>query len=477
MKGVFVSEMDPKQDLIFKVLDTLKTKVSELNYNNWFKASHWSYDSDTLVKIQVPNKFIRDWIQENYLEIIKFEFFKTTGMEHEIVFKIGGPVSPISQEIPLLSTRTSLIPALSSPLAVSPVTSTSTTLASTKTFSSDSNINPRYTFGNYVVGNSNQFVNAACQAVATHPAKNYNPLFIYGGVGLGKTHLLNAICLEVLKTNPHWKVRLVTGEQFTNEVINSIRYQKTYELRQKYRNNCDIFLIDDVQFIAGKERTMEEFFHTFNALYELRKQIVLTSDKLPKDIPDLEERVRSRFSWGLMADIQSPDLETRVAILKKKAEEDHIPLSDEVAHLIASRVKSNVRDLEGTLIRVNAFASLSSVPVSLELVTDALRKTLSFQPSLSIEQVQQMVADHFQLKIADLKSPRRHKNLAVPRQIAMYLCKKHIHASYPEIGEKFGGKDHTTVIHAFQKITGCVDQDLSLRSNIEHLEKMISHHH
>jgi len=490
-RGIFVSETDLKQELILKVLDALKTKVSEFNYNNWFKTSSLSFDGDTLggtplVKIQVPSKFVRDWIQENYLAIIKFEFFKLTGIEHEVVFKIGAlPSTPLltapativstSQEttLTLPSPKITAVPRDTAPIL--PLYNGAQRGAAPKIPNPDANLNPRYTFDNYVVGNSNQFVHAASRAVATNPAKNYNPLFIYGGVGLGKTHLLNAICLDILRVNPYWKVRLLTGEQFTNEVINSIRYQKTFELRQKYRNNCDILLIDDIQFIAGKERTMEEFFHTFNALYECRKQIILTSDTLPKDIPNLEERLRSRFSWGLMADIQAPDLETRVAILKKKAEEDAIPISDEVAHYIAARVKANVRDLEGTLVRVSALASLSSVPISLELVAELLKKTASaFQPSLSIEQVQQMVADHFQLKIADLKSPRRHKNLAFPRQIAMYLCKKHIRASYPEIGQKFGGKDHTTVIHAFQKITDSVERDSSLKSNIEQLEKLLS---
>ncbi len=456
-KGEKVNQLS-REECVSKVLDTLKTKVSEFHYNNWFKTSLWSYEGENSVKIQVPSKFVRDWISENYLEIIKFEFFKLTGREYEIIFKIA----PFT--IPASSVVTSSPSETPTPTRASSVAQTSP-------------LNPRYTFSNFVVGSSNQFVNAACQAVAAQPARNYNPLFIYGGVGLGKTHLLHAISHEVLKKNPQGKVRFVTGEVFTNEVINSIRYQKTFELRQKYRVQCDLLLIDDVQFIAGKERTMEEFFHTFNALYEARKQIVMTSDVLPKDMPNMEERLRSRFGWGLMADIQPPELETRAAILKKMGEEEKIHLPDEVCHFIAQHVKTNVRDLEGSLIRIAAMASLSKVPITTELAREVLKKTVShLSNSLTIETIQQMVANYFQLRVIDLKSPRRHKNLSYPRQIAMYLCKKHVKASYPEIGQKFGGKDHTTVIHAFHKIRDTADSDLALKDNLDHLEKIIHHH-
>ncbi len=460
-----------ENELIAQVLDSLKTKVSEFNYNNWFKNSSWSYEGQGVVKIQVPSKFVRDWICEHYLQVIKFECFKLTGIEHDVVFKIQ-PIHLAAQSGRALESVavTEKVEAVKS---LGGVAASSTVVGAPSLYPQ---LNPRYTFDNYVVGNSNQFVNAACRAVVSNPARNYNPLFIYGGVGLGKTHLLNAICLEILKTHPGWKIRLVTGEQFTNEVVSAIRYQKTYELRQKYRVQCDLLLIDDVQFIAGKERTMEEFFHTFNALYEARKQIVMTSDVLPKDIPNLEERLRSRFSWGLMADIQAPELETRMAILEKKAEVDHIRISSEVSYFIAEQVKSNVRDLEGCLVRLAAMASLSQMPITMDLAREMLKQTLpALNRGVSIETIQQMVAQHFQLRINDLKSPRRHKNLALPRQIAMYLCKKHVKASFPEIGQKFGGKDHTTVIHAFQKIKETVNFDLQLRENIDFLEKQILH--
>lgn len=451
-------------ELIAKVLDSLKTKISVATYNNWFKSSAWSFDDGRRLRIEVPNKFSRDWILENYLEVIKFELFKLTNYEHDIYFSVNS--SPHSSLH--LSSQTQAPPissSLNGPLKnEAPLPKRL-----------PSNLNDRYTFDHFVVGNSNQFVHAACRAVATTPVRNYNPLFIYGGVGLGKTHLLNAIGIEVLKNNPSLKIIFVTGEHFTNEVINSIRYGKTYELRKKYRLECDLLLIDDVQFIAGKERTMEEFFHTFNALYEARKQIILSSDMLPKDIPNLEERLRSRFGWGLLADIQAPDYETRCAILRKKAELESICLTDDVCQFLATHIKCNVRDLEGALIRISAFASVSKVPMTIDLAKETLSHVLDgFAPFLTIESIQQMVAKHFSLQMSDLKSPRRQKNLAVPRHIAMYLCKKHVKASYPEIGNKFGGKDHTTVLHAFKKISQAVQSDPSIRDNIFNLEKIIS---
>lgn len=463
-KGSVVSENHSQNnELICKVLDSLKTKVSSFNYHNWFQSSLWFVESANRVKIQVPNKFVRDWIIENYLEVIKFELFKLTNIEHEVIFHVEKiekaaviAAEPAPTEKPRTEDYANLLRKTQAPAK--------------NTFG----LNPRYTFENFVIGNSNQFVNAACRAVATSPAKKYNPLFIYGGVGLGKTHLLHAIGLEALEANPNQKIVFVSGEQFTNEVINSIRYDKTYDLRKKYRE-CDLLLIDDIQFIAGKERTMEEFFHTFNALYESRKQIILTSDTLPKDIPNLEERLRSRFGWGLLADIQAPDFETRCAILRKKAEAERISLNDEVCQYIATRIKTNVRDLEGSLVRVSAFASLAGVPITTTLANEVLKNILSgFTSNLTIESIQETVADYFKLRVSDLKSPRRHKNLAVPRQIAMYLCKKHVKASYPEIGQKFGGKDHTTVIHAFHKITQCVTEDSSIRDPIDQLERILA---
>jgi chromosomal replication initiator protein len=458
-------------DIIFKVQDSLKTKISDFNYKNWFKNLEWKYESPDNVTISVPSKFVRDWLSDNYVELIKFEFFRLTEKEHTILFKVE---RKMNRTMDLFKQSEATQPenkeAGTKPL---PKVKKQTTEPNSNLIK-HMGFNPRYQFDSYVVGNSNQLVNAACRAVATQPAKSYNPLFIYGGVGLGKTHLLNAIGLQVLKNFGNWRIIYVTGERFTNEVISAIRYGKTFEFRQKYRDNCDMLLIDDIQFIAGKERTMEEFFHTFNALYEARKQIILTSDKLPKEIPNLEERLKSRFSWGLMADIQSPDFETRIAILRKKAEEDNINLPDDVCEYIAANVKDNVRDLEGSLIRISAFASLAKLPVTLDLTKEVLRKIITeTKPVLCVENIQSKVAEFYNLKISDLKSKRRHRNLAVPRQIAMYLCKTHLTSSFPELGSKFGGKDHTTVMHAVSKIRNCLTNDVTIKTDVEELEKIL----
>lgn len=447
-------------DTIQKVIASLQTKISGLNYNNWIKPATFRLGDDQRLAIEVPNKFIRDWITENYLNLIKYELFKVTGLEHEVTFRV---VEESAESIAAAAEPESL-PIPETPRAEPPN-------ASKK---SQEGLNPKYTFDTFVVGNSNQFAHAASRAVANLPALAYNPLFIYGGVGLGKTHLLNAVGLEIHRTQKQLKVLYVHAEHFTNELINSIRYEKMFEFRKKYRESCDVLLIDDIQFIAGKERTQEEFFHTFNYLYESRRQVVLTSDRFPKDIPQLEERLRSRFEWGLIADIQAPDTETRVAILRKKAEEDRISLPDEVAMFLATHIRNNVRELEGSLIRLSAFSSLSGNEISLEMAREILKNLIPDRSrALTIEAIQKLVADHYNVKISDLKSPRRLKVLAVPRQIAMYLCRKHVKSSYPELGMKFGGKDHSTVVHAVQKIEKLLQKDLTLRNEIHSLEKIL----
>lgn len=455
------------QEIFAKVLDSLRTKVSDFNYKNWFQNMTWQYDEPNKLVLKVPSKFIRDWLQEHYQELIKFELFRQTEKEFDISFKVDRHGA--HKNLELFPDVTPVKTELKPQAAKSAVKKTEQPAIATAL-----GFNPGYTFDNFVVGNSNQLVHAACRAVAMQPAKSYNPLFIYGGVGLGKTHLINAIGLDILKQYPNWRVVYVTGENFTNELISAIRTDKTAELRKKYRDNCDILLIDDIQFIAGKERTMEEFFHTFNALYEARKQIILTSDRLPKDIQGLEERLRSRFSWGLMADIQQPDFETRIAILQRKAEREGFAVPASVCEFIAQNVNTNVRDLEGALVRVCAFASLSKIDVSLDLAKEVLENIITTaKTKLSIENVQSKVCDFYNLRTADLKSKRRHKNLAVPRQIAMYLCKKHVRSSFPEIGNKFGGKDHTTVMHACQKITKCLDVDAAIKNEVGALEKLL----
>jgi len=335
------------------------------------------------------------------------------------------------------------------------------------------NINPRYTFADFVVGNSNQFCHAAAMRVAEKPGQSYNPLFIYGGVGLGKTHLLHAIGNAVLQRSPSSRVLYMSSETFTNELILALRHAKMEEFKKRLRT-IEVLLIDDIQFISGKERTQEEFFHTFNALYSAKRQIVITSDKIPTDIPGIEERLQTRFSWGLTADLQAPDFETRVAILKQKAiiEEFHLP--HEVSHLIAERISSNVRELEGALTRLHAMSSIQSVPISLEMAKSALKPLL--QPkvvNVTVDDIKKAVANHFSIKVSEIVSKRRTKNLSFPRHIAMYLCRKHTTASYPEIGEHFGGRDHSSVIHAASVVSSKLSTDAKVKEIIEGIEKII----
>ena len=348
--------------------------------------------------------------------------------------------------------------------------------ASKKVMVSDewqSGLNPRYTFENFVVGRSNEFCNAAALRVAEQPGKSYNPLFIYGGVGLGKTHLLHAIGNAVLHRDPSARVLYLSSEAFTNELIQSLRHDKMDEFKKKLRG-ISTLLIDDIQFMSGKERTQEEFFHTFNALYNSKRQIVITSDKIPQDIAGLEERLHTRFSWGLTADLQSPDFETRVAILKRKAALESVRIPEEVAHLISEKISSNVRELEGALTRLLAISSLHNSEISVELAKAALRPLLqSKRVNLSIDDIKKAVATQFGVKVSEIISKRRTKNLSFPRHIAMYLCRKHTSTSYPEIGSQFGGRDHSSVIHAANVISMKVASDSEMKTLVSEIEKKL----
>ena len=335
-------------------------------------------------------------------------------------------------------------------------------------------LNARYTFDSFVVGSSNQFAQAACQAVAELPSRAYNPLFIYGGVGLGKTHLLHAVGHQSVRLFPGMAVVYISSERFTNELINAIRYDRTAEFRARYRT-IDLLLIDDIQFISGKERTQEEFFHTFNDLYESRKQIIVSSDCSPKEIPEIEGRLRSRFEWGLIADIQPPDFETRVAILKKKAALERVRLTDDVAYLIASRIKSNIRELEGSLTRMIAFCALTGREMSVDLAQEVLGELWGEEEKLiTIDQIQRKVCDFFGIRLSDLKAKNRTKAIAFPRQIAMYLARQLTHASLSEVGRAFGGKDHTTVLHAVDKVQVLLQEDPKLRKTIDGLIQSVT---
>jgi chromosomal replication initiator protein len=336
-----------------------------------------------------------------------------------------------------------------------------------------SHINPRYSFTDFVVGNSNQFCHAAAMRVAENPGRSYNPLFIYGGVGLGKTHLLHAIGNAVLQRSPEARVLYMSSETFTNELILALRHAKMEEFKRRLRT-IEVLLIDDIQFIAGKERTQEEFFHTFNALYSAKRQIVITSDKIPTDIPGIEERLQTRFSWGLTADLQAPDFETRVAILKQKALLENFHLPEEVSHLIAERISSNVRELEGALTRLHAVSTIQHVEISMDMARSALKPLL--QPkvvTLTVDDIKKAVAGHFSIKVSEIVSKRRTKNLSFPRHIAMYLCRKHTTASYPEIGEHFGGRDHSSVIHAATVVSSKLSTDAQVKVLVEDIERQL----
>ena len=439
-----------------KTQDKLEQVLNPQHFATWIKPIVVVGVEGDYINLQVPNRFFLDWIKENYSTVI-----------HESVSDICGDKYKVKFKIATQTTNEAIKDTEPDKKTIEVETILPTPSARVQKI----NINSKYTFGEFVTGSSNQFAYAAAKAVANNPATTYNPLFIYGGVGLGKTHLVNAIGHEILKKDPNTSICYYTSEKFMNELINSLRYNKMEEFRNKFRS-MDVLLIDDIQFIAGKERTQEEFFHTFNSLYESHKQIVVTSDKFPKEIPGLEERLRSRFEWGLIADIQPPDMETKQAILKMKAEQNGIDLPEDVALFLANSVSSNVRELEGYLIRIGAFASLTSTPISLDMSKNILKDILVEKDRLiSTEQIQKKVAIYFGLKISDLKSAKRHKALVLARQVAMYLTRTLTSLSYPDIGQQFGGKDHSTIIHANKKIEKMLIDDLQLRATIEELKK------
>jgi chromosomal replication initiator protein len=438
------------KNLWTKSLDILKNKTSEQNFNTWIKPIQIKEIEGNIIRAEVPNKFIKDWVKENYKKTIEDTFSELGFLNYELILNINNKIKKIEKENNIKEKKKILINNDINNIEIS-------------------NINAKYTFDTFVSGTSNQFAHAAALAVSNNPATTYNPLFIYGGVGLGKTHLIHAIGNEILNKNKNVKICYYSSEKFTNELINSLRHAKMVEFRNKFRT-IDILLIDDIQFIAGKKSTQEEFFHTFNALYESHKQIVVTSDKFPKEIPDLEERLRSRFEWGLIADIQAPDTETKQAILKMKADQNKINIPEDVIFFLSNSITNNVRELEGYLIRIGAFSSLTSTPINLEMAKRVLKDIIvENSREITIEKIQKTVAEHFQIKVAELKSSRRLKNFVFPRQISMYICRKLTELSYPEIGAKFGGKDHSTIIHAIKKIDKKIEEDIHTKILVEKL--------
>ena len=442
-------------------LANLELNLSPQHFSTWIKPLKLVKIEQDMVYLEVPNRFVLDWVKENYSKLIQKILSELSAVSYRLQFSVSGQAK---DALPKYAEKKE--PAISAFNAYEkPVANNHAT---------EMNLNRKYSFEEFVSGSSNQFAYAAAMAVANNPATTYNPLFIYGGVGLGKTHLVNAIGNAILKKSPHMRICYYTSEKFMNELINSLRYNRMDEFRNKFRS-MDVLLIDDIQFIAGKERTQEEFFHTFNALYESHKQIIVTSDKFPKDIPGLEERLRSRFEWGLIADIQPPDVETKLAILKMKAEQNSIKLPEDVALFLANSVCNNVRELEGYLIRIGAYASLTAIPISLDMTRDVLKDILvERNRELSVEEILKKVSGHFNIKISDIKSPKRLKAVVLPRQIAMYLARQLTSSSYPEIGERFGGKDHSTIIHAIRKIDKLMEDDFQLRSTIENLKNELT---
>lgn len=429
-------------------LNLIKVELTEVSFNTWLKTIEPISISEDSIILAAPNEFTKGILEGRYLNLIKNAVQQITNENFEIQFIIPG------EEVPINIGQTS------------PIENNDNTMRGL--------LNPKYTFDTFVIGNSNRFAHAASLAVAEAPAQAYNPLFIYGGVGLGKTHLMHAIGHYILNQNPKSKVVYVSSEKFTNELINSIRDDRNDEFRNRYRN-VDVLLIDDIQFIAGKERTQEEFFHTFNALHESNKQIILSSDRPPKEIPTLEDRLRSRFEWGLIADIQPPDLETRIAILKKKAKVENLNVENDVMLYIATKIQSNIRELEGALIRIVAYSSLTNKKVTVELAEEALKDIISStQPKeITVDLIKGVVSKNFNIKMEDFSSKKRTRSIAYPRQVAMFLCRDLTDLSLPKIGDEFGGRDHTTVIHACDKISDDIESDPNFKRKMDNVIKEI----
>jgi len=444
------SVLENIEELWVATLEKIEEKISKPSFDTWLKNTKAeALEKDTLV-VSAPNEFARDWLENQYTDLISDIIGEITGSRLKTKFIIPD-ITPEVEELK----------------PIPKVKDTANDFPKTM-------LNPKYTFDTFVIGAGNRFAHAASLAVAEAPAKAYNPLFIYGGVGLGKTHLMHAIGHYVLEHNPKAKVVYITSEKFTNEFIDGIMDNKTTSFRNKYRN-VDVLLIDDIQFIAGKESTQEEFFHTFNTLHEESKQIIISSDRPPKEIPTLEDRLRSRFEWGLITDITPPDLETRIAILNKKAKADGLDIPNEVMLYIANQIDTNIRELEGALIRVVAYSSLVNKDIDASLAADALKDIIpSNKPKVvTILGIQEAVGEKYNVKLEDFAAKKRTKSIAFPRQIAMYLSREMTDFSLPKIGEEFGGRDHTTVIHAHEKISKLLEKDSDFNRDIEDLKETI----
>ncbi len=439
--------------------DTQRRIRGQLNPRIWeqffsqLELREWNEDRVTL---ELPDEFTIQWFDNHYRDFVA-----------EVLKDVGGKQVDIDLQV-----RQARPVELSSKTAAARVEAAPT--RSLEQRAVESRLNVRYTFENFVAGPSNEFCHAACRAAAERPGELYNPIFIHGGVGLGKTHLLHAVGLEILQTRPDLKVTYVTSEEFMNDLVYAIRTNDTIPFRERYREDCDVLLMDDVQFVAGKSSTENELFHTFNDLHQAGKQIIFTSDKMPQEVPGLEERLRSRFGWGLIADIQPPEIETRMAIVNKKAEQERVHLPNEVALFLATHIRSNVRELEGALVRLKAYAALSKKTIDLDLARTQLKGLIRDTPSTtSIDQIQSAVAEYFGVTIAELMGRRRHRAIAHPRHVAMYLCRKLTKHSYPDIGRAFGGRDHSTVMNGFSKVEKALLKDEELHRKVQELERRL----
>jgi chromosomal replication initiator protein len=493
-------------DLWDRTLEELRRRLSPENFETWLVPLRFGgFDGETLT-LHIPNRFFGEWLGANYLDVLREAFTLARGNGEARALKVHWVVVEALQERaqparksvpPLTAAEVATSPGYAAPgYVASAGRSSAGAVAAPPAHASSagvhaaphaaplgagtppgpaSGLNPRYNFENYVVGPSNQLAHAAAIAGSATRGKRYNPLFIYGGVGLGKTHLVNAVGHRVLEDNPHARVLYLSAERFTNEFIWALQNHRIDEFRDRYRNNCDVLLMDDIQFLAGREQTQEEFFHTFNALYHADRQIVVTSDVYPQQISEMQERLISRFQWGLVADIQAPELDTRIAILKRKAEEEGIALADDVALFLAQVVKSNVRELEGTLLRLAVRAELVKRAIDLDFARETLKAVLPApEHAVSVEDIQTATCRYFNIRLADLKSHRRHRAVSYPRMVAMYLCRQRLGTSYPQLGELFGGKDHTTVLSAVNKIGGLLkNEDPKLRSELEAIERKL----
>jgi chromosomal replication initiator protein len=443
-------------------LSDMRSQLSAENFETWLAPIGWGGCEGRKLTLRIPNKFYADWIRTHYLDILLGLVRDKSGVRDiDVSWEVD---ERLAEEMTRSDARAR---ESAPPPAVARVSDAPRVSA---------NLNPRYRFDNFVVGPSNQLAHAASIAAASSPGARYNPLFIYGGVGLGKTHLVNAIGHRVLEDRPNARILYVSAERFTNEFIAALQNHKMDEFRDMYRNKCDVLLMDDIQFLAGRDQTMEEFFHTFNALYHSDKQIVVSSDVYPQQMKEMEERLISRFQWGMVADIQAPELDTRVAIVKKKAEQEHIDLPDEVAHFLAETVQSNVRELEGTLLRLAVKAELLRRPIDLAFAREALRGTNPPRENLTtVDDIQRAVCEYFSIRMSDLKSHRRHRSVAQPRMIAMYLCRQRLNTSYTELGDRFGGKDHTTVMSAVRKIESRIlSRDAEVLASVQAIEHRLN---